>query len=175
MMKTWRALLACLPLTLGCPGAPEPAPIRTEPGMALAAASPAAASSAASPAERAVPTSELEEFAGIRLPADAHGVSVAVEETAAGGRIYRARLGTSTANARALCSAHGLGGPLVQSAPLDAKTRARFRIPEAVTKASFGCKASHPETPRVQRQVLVVAQPGDVANMYLIAFEMPAR
>jgi hypothetical protein len=44
-----------------------------------------------------------------------------------------------------------------------------------VVKASFGCKASPPEAPRVQRQVLVVAQPGDVAEVYLIAFEMPAR
>jgi hypothetical protein len=42
-------------------------------------------------------------------------------------------------------------------------------------EASFGCKASHPDAPLVQRQVLVVAEPGDVADVHLIAFEMPAR
>jgi hypothetical protein len=118
---------------------------------------------------------QLEEFAAVDIPADARDVTVKQDKNPAGDPVYRARFTTTEDGARSFCSGNGLGGALVDPSGLDQKTRDRFGIEGGSVKTPFGCKASSPQDPGVQRTVLVTMPSGDRAVVHLLAFRMPSR
>jgi hypothetical protein len=118
---------------------------------------------------------DLEEFAGVDVPADARNVEVKFSTNNIGQPVYRATFKVSEDGARAFCSGNAFGGPSTRPNGLSQPSRERFGVVGSSVTTPFGCDASKPADYQVQRNVLVTVPTAGEAVVHLIAFRMPSR